>query len=52
MLSKIIFHTTSPAETNYMKFVFGNDVRTVEIPNFLELPTNEGKIIIENILPI
>ena len=52
MLSKIIFHTTSSTETDYMKFVFGNDVRIIEIPNFLELPTNEEKIIIENILSV
>lgn len=52
MLSKIIFHTTSPSETNYMKIVFGKDVKIVEIPNFLELPTKKGKIIIANIFTI
>lgn len=43
MLSKILFHTTSPEETNYTKFVFGNDINLIEIPNFLTIPEKEEK---------
>lgn len=43
MLPKILFHTTSPEETKYIKIVFGDNIRIVEVPNFLELPDKEGK---------
>ncbi len=36
---KIVFHSTSPEETLRVKLVLGQQVQTVEIPNFLELPT-------------
>ena len=42
MLSKILFHTTSRGETNYIKFVLGNNISIVEVPNFFDLP-NKGE---------
>lgn len=36
---KVVFHSTSPEETERVKSVIGRHVHVVEIPNFLELPT-------------
>lgn len=35
---KITFHSTSPEETRRVRTIFGQNVRVVEIPNFMELP--------------
>lgn len=43
---KFIFHTTSSAETNFIKSIFGDKIPIVEIPNFLELPSKKEKIAI------
>ena len=49
MLSKILFHSTSPEETKSIKFIFGKSIGIIEIPNFLELPDKEKKKCMKNI---
>ena len=41
MLSKILFHTTSPEETKRAQIILGNNAKIVEVANFLELPDKE-----------
>lgn len=39
----IIFHTTSTSETNNTKQLLGNNVKIIEIPNFIEMPNTEPR---------
>lgn len=39
----IIFHTTSTAETNNTKQLLGNNVKIIEIPNYIEMPNPEPR---------
>ncbi len=38
LAKKVVFHSTSPAETERIKIVLDTQARIVEIPNYLELP--------------
>lgn len=39
LAKNVVFHSTSPEETQRIKTVLGQQMQVVEIPNFLELPT-------------
>lgn len=41
--TNIIFHTTSTSETNNTKLLLGNNVKIIEIPNYIEMPNTEPR---------
>lgn len=41
--SAVVFHSTSPAETEQVQAIFGRQVRVIEVPNFMELPTQQER---------
>ena len=41
---KILFHSTSPAETMNLRVYMGKDCSSIEIPNYIELPEKMDRI--------
>lgn len=44
LVSRIVFHSTSPEESRRVQLVFGKKVRHIEIPNYMEIPAHENPV--------
>lgn len=40
---KVVFHGTADTEVNFIKKTFGKDVKVIQVPNYLEIPTLVSK---------
>mgnify|MGYP001480356208 CR=1 FL=1 len=40
---RVVFHATSPEEKKQIEKYFGNDVKTIIIPNYIELPKQQAR---------